>query len=201
MVQNLGRPEQTCRPVLTKRDMTRRWIAGEFGNKIDAWPSVTQFMADCNANRWPQDRPVALRNYEPGSPHCYYDLLPNDAVNLYGKLIFLDGVAPDSIYVNDSCNPDDKLVIQGEVSREPGGLHLRYSTVQKKMRLALAEDERYAIGAAANAILDHYVDASSREWIDELLDRYPDHVIEFSTFSVPWGSLNLPTIIWEVRMY
>ena len=45
------------------------------------------------------------------------------------------------------------------------------------------------------------VDPSSLDDIIGLVDDYPEHVVEFSTFSVNVGLLQRPTVIWEVRRY
>lgn len=39
------------------------------------------------------------------------------------------------------------------------------------------------------------------DWVMELIDLYPEHVVEFSTMSVPCGTMNKRTVIWEVRKY
>jgi hypothetical protein len=39
------------------------------------------------------------------------------------------------------------------------------------------------------------------DWLQELLEIYPDHVIEFSSYSVPVGNLQRCLVVWEVRKY
>ena len=183
-------------PVLNKRDMTERWNRGEFGNKIRVWPSIKEFLDDEDL---PQDT-FTLRSYEPGSPHCAYDLTPRQ---LRDRCFVLacDGVDMSQFYVNESASLDDKLLLQGEVCRSHRGLELRCSTVKKKMRLAFAKRVEDIHGLRANIILKCAMDPVAYDWVMELLDRYPDHVVEFSTWSVPFGDLGWNTIVWEVRKY
>ena len=45
-------------------------------------------------------------------------------------------------------------------------------------------------------------DEVSVEWIYELLENYPDHVIEFNCFTEPWGTLpGYNVVFWEGRSY
>lgn len=188
------------RPVLDKRDMTERWARGEFGNKLRVWSSFEAWSRDLAAGRWPADQTITIRSYEPSSPFCRYDVETHEAADVYIEFV-QRGAAPDSLYVNEAATIDHLLVLQGEVRRGVGGLDLRYSTVKKKMRDALRLGEQNAHGLRAKVILDHFLDATSREWLDHLLDEYPDHVVEFSTWSQPQGELGWNTIFWEVRLY
>lgn len=186
------------RPVLNKADMMERWRAGEFGNSVMCWPSVRAFLDD---TAWPADRKVAVRYLKPGAPFCAYDLLPCEVVPTCNRWVRERGADPALFWVNDSSNPDDKLILQGEALRGARGLELRYSTYKAKMRDALRAAEQNAHGLTAKLILDRALDAVSREWLDELLDRYEDHVVEFSTWSVSFGVLGWNTVFWEVRSY
>ncbi len=37
--------------------------------------------------------------------------------------------------------------------------------------------------------------------LEALLDKYPDHTVEFTVFDRPVGQLKRQTVIWEVRNY
>jgi hypothetical protein len=94
------------------------------------------------------------------------------------------------------------LLIQGEVTRAPGGLYLRYDTTPSlKMNEAMrvAKD---AFGLRAKLLLDHHLWPSSRDDMDALLDLYPGHVIEFSAHDCACGDQpHRNTLFWEVRRY
>lgn len=98
--------------------------------------------------------------------------------------------------------PDEKLTIQGEVTRGVGGLYLTFSVDKnKKMRDAMRHPLR-AEGLDAVMLLKAYLDANSYQDLMDLLDGFPDHVVEFSTYSMPLGwARQRNTVFWEVRAY
>lgn len=98
--------------------------------------------------------------------------------------------------------PHDKQTLQGEVQLSERWLDLRYTFVKKPMRESLAEQELYASGLKAIWLLKTYFDPASYDWLQHLFDAYPGHVIEFSCFSVNWGTIpNRNTVVWECRLY
>ena len=61
---------------------------------------------------------------------------------------------------------------------------------------------QWARGIMALALLRRYLCPNSYDWMMTLLDRYPDHIVEFNTYSVNWGVLpGFNTAFWEVRLY
>jgi hypothetical protein len=113
-----------------------------------------------------------------------------------------EGVDPSTLYVSEMA-PTSKTLFQGEVMQgDRWGLELTYSTVVATMREALREQTRTANGVEALYLLVKYLDCNSFEWLFELFRRYPSHVVEFSTYSVEWGTLpGYNTVFWEVRKY
>ncbi|VVB78041.1 Uncharacterised protein [uncultured archaeon] len=98
--------------------------------------------------------------------------------------------------------PDDKLRIQGEIMRTEQGIFVLYSTVKKPMNLSLRDEEKIATGICAQKLLEENLFPVSLDDIYEILELFPNDVIEFSSYDVCVG--NLPhrnTIIWEVRGY
>jgi hypothetical protein len=181
--------------VLTKTDMYRRWNRGEFGNRLPWWPSVEAFEAAGS----PAD-PVTLRYLEPDAPFLRYGVRRADVRRVLEELVAA-GADPRKVVVGQCSSVDDYLTFQAEVSREPGGYHVRYTTIKKRMRDALREREEYATGLQAKLLLDHYLEPAPREWLDELFERYPGHVVEFSCWEKAEGDLGWNTIFWEVRKY
>jgi hypothetical protein len=110
---------------------------------------------------------------------------------------------PSQLYISAMC-PHEYNVIQGEVQRGIFGLDLHYSLVSgKPMREALAEDARNDSGLAAKVIMEYFLtNPNDLEWIYKLLDRFPGHVVEFTTLSIQWGTLSgYNTLVWEVRSF
>ena len=78
----------------------------------------------------------------------------------------------------------------------------KISTVALPMRDALRREAKYVKGLAAKVIIESFLDPVDYDWLMTLLDRYdPPHAIEFSNYSIPWGTLNRRLIIWECRLY
>lgn len=97
---------------------------------------------------------------------------------------------------------EQSLLLQGEVFRDTFGLRLYYSTVKKPMRDALRKYSADVSGIMAVSLLRWAMDPSSYDWFQELLDLYPNHVVEFSSYAKCWGTVaNCNTIIWECRLY
>jgi hypothetical protein len=71
------------------------------------------------------------------------------------------------------------------------------------MRIALQEGGQHAHGLRASGLIKQHLCPNSQEWLEMLLERYLEHVIEFSTYSRKWGTLwpSYNTVFWEVRAY
>jgi hypothetical protein len=96
--------------------------------------------------------------------------------------------------------PTEQTLIQGEVQRGVGGLDLTYTTVTKPMRDALREKTEHIHGIQATRLLQYFMNEYSWDWLLTLLDRYPDHVIEFSVYGCEWGTVpGHNTVFWEIR--
>jgi hypothetical protein len=110
--------------------------------------------------------------------------------------------ADPSLVVMGAATDDERLIIQGEVMRSERYLDLRYTRVKAPMRVALATEQKHTGGMDAVAILQASLCPASWDLLNELLDTYPDSVIEFSTWAEckhVQGGRN--TIFWEVRNY
>jgi len=94
-----------------------------------------------------------------------------------------------------------KPLLNGEITRNQFGLDLKYKIGNMWMRPAMKIADR-AIGLYAQKILDVYLTSSDYDCLIELLDKYEDHIIEFTVFDNFIGTIpNRNTIIWEVRKY
>lgn len=182
-------------PVRTKLDFVRRYALGEFGNASPTWNTLNEFL-----DSGYQEGLIHVRNRVPGAP-TWYDVEWHrvaEKVWVLGK----EGWSRDQLYFS-AMAPTERTTIQGEiVSDVLGRLCLYYSTVPKPMRASLIEGGRQVWGLAANTILQSYLNARSWVWLQWLLDAYPKHVIEFSSYSRNWGTIpGENTVWWEVRQY
>jgi hypothetical protein len=180
------------RPVLTKKDFVDRYSRGEFGNHATTWLTLRQYHISGYCGL------VHLRSRVAGGP-TYYNLT---SAALW---ITLNKVSTRSDYLNwyvSAMAPTSKTLFQGEVTRGLWGLELTYTHVAKPMREALEQSTRTTRGLEANLLLQHYLCPNSWDWMNVLLERYNDHVVEFSTYSEQWGTLpGYNTVFWEVRKY
>ena len=179
-------------PVLTKFDFVRRFALNEFGNRGPMWDTVQDFLK-LGA---PPKGLLHLRNRVAGGP-TWYNLTYQQLVTKCQELRDV------SSYYVALMAPTEQTVCQGEVFQsDDRGLALYYSTVKKPMRDALKENATQVYGIRAIETLRYYLDASSYDWLQVLLARYPSHVIEFSTYSVEFGTIpGMMTVFWEVRDY
>lgn len=97
--------------------------------------------------------------------------------------------------------PDDRLTLQGEVCRLPGGYYLRYSTERGRQMREAMRDAKEAFGLTALSLLRGSLCERSMAFIEETLDLSPDCVIEFTAYDHHVGRLKWNTIIWEIREY
>jgi len=187
-----------AKSVLTKQDFVRRYANNEFGNHTRTWSNVDEFFRYWNSGGVDYRGVVYhLRNRVAGGP-TYYDLHGLELAALYGKLR-KEGHKRDQFYVSEMA--PDCTIFQGEVMRDVGGLSLTFSLINAPMRAALAQQTLHAHGLQAKLLLEHYLDPGDYDWIMELLEEYnnPPHVIEFSHYAIPCGTLNRRCVIWECR--
>ena len=172
----------------------RRYAAGEFGNASPTWDGIDGFGLSKYRGL------VHIRNRVAGGP-TWYDIPWFAAWAYWYQLVVEQGVHPSSLYIS-AMAPTEQTLFQGEVQRGLWGLDLLYTTVAKPMRDALACYSRQARGIIAVCLLRHFLCPRSYDWLMYLLDAYPDHVVEFSTYSVEWGTVpGYNSVFWEVRLY
>lgn len=182
------------RPVRNKLDFVPRYKAGEFGNHSPSWDTVEELVASNYFG------PVHFRNRIAGGP-TWYNVPSFCAKNWMENLVENGSLDPALIYLS-AMAPHRFNVIQGEVRQDTEHLHVWYSTAPNlPMRDALEKEHLAAEGLRASLLLQEAMDPVSWDWLNYLLEAYPDHVVEFSTFSVGWGTLGWNTVFWECRLY
>jgi len=125
------------------------------------------------------------------------------------ELLCAQGVSEDKISFNQSM-PDGELLLQGEIiditddeSRGlKSGIHLTYTHVKKPMKEALKEKTLHAHGPDVIRLLRRFLNEKSQRELQDLVNSFPNHAIEFSTYGVEVGDKpGRNTVFWEVRMY
>lgn len=184
-------------PVLTKTDFYRRFLAGEFGNRGPIWFDYESWCLDCRSlvNLMSEDARFMIRSSKPGGFN-QANLESHEVVAMW-----LVHSRKEQLSISLMC-PHDRQTINGELQRDHRGLCLMYSSVKAPMRQSLAAGGRQVFGMQAHEVLDANVYTPDREWLMELLDLYPDHVVEFTAFRIYWGVVPLSKCaVWEVRKY
>lgn len=182
-------------PVLSKSEFCTRYVAGEFGNASPSWHTLEEFVKRPRAGMGGK---FHLRN-RTASDVTYYNVSADEVLTLWR------GVERPDLWYCSEMAPHHRGTIQGEVmqSLTGAGVDLLYTSAQLPMREALALKSTQVSGILALSILREAMDPNSYDWLQVLLDRYERHVVEFTCFEIPWGTLwpNFNTVFWEVRKY
>lgn len=185
--------ERTYPPALTKQDFYRRFYAGEFGNHGPMWKTFDEYWGSG------YNKPIAIRTLRRGG-RCDYFIERDESRERYRSFL-ADGYRDEELNFSAQAPEQDKL-LQGEVALSDRGIELFGSTSLEPMRVALATAGFHVHGLKAHSWLKSTMCANSWEWLNVLLERYPGHTIEFTTFRYPWGVLpRYSCVIWEVRRY
>jgi hypothetical protein len=183
-------------PITTKAKMYEHYRAGRFGNTLRTWPDYFAMAsgADVPAR-------IGLRYSGPaGGGYTAYDMTETEALIKFKE--FCDRGADPNKLVWCEAAPDQHLILQGEICQDVStGYALHWSPFKAQMKIALAKDPRNHNGPGALLICKSVMDESSYGTLRELLDDFPDHVVEFSVYKVKLGSLRRNTVFWEVRKY
>lgn len=180
---------------------------GAFGNTILQFDSIEELLQARAAGEF--DGLVMLRFRKPDGP-VRKDLTIDDAEAATHELVASGKWKYDDIYFNEVLERQDELVaIQGELmaydpQRPEQGMHLFYNDVQMRMREAMRAKPKVATGWRAKALLELHCDPSSFDCLMEILELYPDHVIEFTCLKQAIGSMSSVgrnTIVREVRKF
>jgi hypothetical protein len=186
-------------PVLNKHDGWLRWLKGEFGNRPLAWLDYQELLSSDYRGE------VTVRCKDSTHQALTYGV-PFDQIRAKLDEFNTRFKTTDSLYAFNESQDDSGLIFQGEFllhcdPRIAPHWYVYYSTHPGKMRPSLQNYGKHAYGLEAKLLMEHYLDPISLEWLTQLCEDYPDHVVEFSTYASRRGHLYMPTIIWEVRAF
>lgn len=181
--------------VLSKRDFVPRYAAGEFGNASPTWMDLFKFIEEADPREL-----YHLRNGAVAGGMTYYKQTYLQAIKRWREA---ENRGDWYCSMQVPSRVEQSLLLQGEVILTPwSGINLLYSRVKEPMRTALATHSESSQGIIAVSLLRWALCPNSYEWLQELLDRYPEHAVEFSAYERRWGTLpNFNTLFWEVRYY
>lgn len=194
--------------IRSKREFFELWEAGVLGNRTRLWRDpleAFEWGRDHSSFRGldvPQGHPeIGFRELrKPGTVgKGAWEKVPWHRVLETAERWRAEG----RDFIMDDGAPDDKRTLTGEICRSWNGLGGVLGVVQMPMREAMAKGLLLPrTGATILALLERYMDPSSRDDLWALLDLYPDAAVEFSCFTVNVGVFpHRNTIFWETRDY
>jgi hypothetical protein len=179
--------------ILSKIEFYRLWQLGVLGNRTNLWNN-------------------ALDAYHSGCPKVGFREIGKAGGGAWESVDRDQALATETRwilagrrYVCDDSAPSSHSILQGEVCRTIRGLesYLAVGRGIPPMRISMAQGMHKHRGYLETKILlDTFMDPSSRDDLDALLELYPDATVEFTTFDIGVG--NLPgrnTLMWETRDY
>jgi hypothetical protein len=178
-------------PITSKAEMYRRLNAGLLGPTLPAaeTPEAAERML-----RLPG--PFAIRWKRAGG-RTEFGLT---AAEVRARLA---GAAAGSWNLSGMVRDEERLCY-GHLLDAPGGWSLHYSDSPRPCKLVPSVDgcvERWKSGLAARLYLRGLMDDVGWFTLRELVDAYPDHVVEFSVLASRAAAGGGPsnTVFWEVR--
>jgi len=167
--------------------------SGFFGNKIRTWNTL-QKVLDSN-----HQGTVSIRSKKISWKTKFN--IPVQELPTLINYLKKQNINVSELTFNETP-PDHHLIFQGEIMRTPNGLYFLYSNEKAPMKIALRKQSKSITGIQTQNLLKAHLDPNSLNNIFELLDLFPNDIIEFSTFSINLGNIKgRNTIIWEVRGY
>lgn len=176
--------------IASKKEFFEKWRQGLLGNRTQLWWDPNEAWAS-NAKEF------GFREHRAGGG-TWERVLRRD----FHKTVEKWQKAKRIFTMDDVC-PDEHQTIQGEICRTFKGLEGYIGASKFPMREAMKKGIlQHRTGAAVLVLLDRFMDPSSRDDLNDLLDLYPDAAIEFTCFSVNVGVFpHRNTIFWETRNY
>jgi hypothetical protein len=196
-------------PILTKQQNLDLYIKGAFGNRDEIWPNlnafcieVTKLISAGEFHGYNSNYVLRYAGSTSGKRWCDYSVPYNEILPIALHWTS-QGAIYDLIYIHRApADRDRYLLLQGELMIWKGELYLYGSRTTLKMRDALKADAHEWWGLQVRMLMRQNLDPASYDCVMELLDLYPDHVIEFSCWSIQVGvTPGRNTIVWEVRRY
>jgi len=178
--------------ITSKAEFFRLWEAGVLGNRTNLWRDAK----DAYASMAPE---IGFRQIGKAGGGAWEKVPREDVFKTAERWTELGR----TFIMDDGC-PDWCRRLQGEICRTYRGLEGFLDTVNRlPMRPAIAAGHMKSVsGSTILFLLDRFMDPSSRDDLDSILELYPDATVEFSCFGVDVGVFpGRNTIFWEVRNY
>jgi hypothetical protein len=169
------------------------WEQGLLGNRPPMYRTLEEALAS-------GDPCIGFREMRAGGGTWERSKNQEEAAEIYQRWKALGRA-----FIMDSAVPNNRSTLQGEICRTFRGLegYLNVGYALPPMRIAIQQGLLKPVtGSTIRVLTRKYMDPSSQDDLDALLDLYPDATIEFTCFDVDVG--NIPgrnTLFWETRDY
>lgn len=183
--------------ITTKHQMYALLAAGRLGNTIPQYFSVADWQASMDSGRY---QFWGIRTLAPGGP-CRLNCPVEEVVATVTKFQSIGHAINISVMVDrlftvllwaEVMRTETGLVVYG-IERPPFGGSWRQLMPGRGMHWQ---------GVMALMLLLRHLNPNSLDDLWELLDTYPDHVVELSALDRCYGTVpGRNAIIWEVRAY
>ncbi|MCK4650196.1 hypothetical protein KAT36_03100 [Candidatus Pacearchaeota archaeon] len=187
--------------IKTKEIFYTLYNKGLLGNRPKIWKNIEKI----HKSNW--EKKYTIRIAVPGHKGIYN--IPKEQLQEKINELKLQGIKEEHISFNQSM-PDYKIKIQGEIMEIteeeskgfPPGIYLTYNTIKKAMKEGFEEETLHAKDNEVIELLKKHLSPNSQLEIQNLINNFPNHAIEFSAYEMHIGDLpQRNTIIWEVRAY
>jgi hypothetical protein len=182
------------KPVTHKRQMYDLLSSGAFGNTIPQFSSVREWLDSGDAVRYPF---WGVRTKTPGGPcrlNCPWEEV---AETVYSYQPHLPNI---SVMISSV----GRVTFMGEVQEGLGGLEVygvEYPPKVHDWRPSM-RTPTYWKGIEAKLLLRRHLNSNSLSDLEALIERYPNHVYEFSTMDRCFGTVpGRNAVVWECRQY
>jgi hypothetical protein len=174
-----------------KRSAYQLYYNGAFGNKLRTWDSYDEIVRSGYKGL------VTIRYKQSWSRFLTYNVKVGEIPALLKRY---QGEGADlKLMTFNEAAPDERIIVQGEYMNLDGEEWFFYSTEKTRMRQAL-QHAKHMSGPGVRLVLKSAMAPSSYADFLALIEKCPDHVVEFSVYEINLGILpGRNTIFWEVR--
>ena len=191
--------------IANKSQYLKLAAAGTLGNTLRTWPSLD----DLIERGYPDDCRMTIRNRAKGSPYFVPTLFAKNVKNIVEKLVS-KGADPATMYFQEvphlagcrapKCEGCGRIM-NAEVMRDASYIYMTYGTNPSlSLRTDIFEHGIITTGIQAVERIKT-LDLECYDTLQDIWERYPDSIIEFTIFGSRVGVLNQRTVTWEVRNF
>jgi hypothetical protein len=183
--------------IRDKQTMYDLLAAGRLGNTIPGWFDIDSWEASKDFHRFAY---WGVRTKVPGGPCRLY--CPRDEVR---PTATSPEFAAAGVNISIMIDAVAAVTLWGEVYDSPEGLlvyGIEYPPRGASWRALMPGQGRHWEGVAARLLLKKHLNPNSYADLEDMLERYPGHVYEFSATEEEIGIMpGRNAVVWEVRLY